>query len=368
MGANRSFKTSLVLGLLLIGTCFCGIATAQDEVPANLTGQDSGDMLPVSLIKGRVNSQASRYMLGPGDKVSLKIRHLEKYDQSFTVRPDGFATIHPFGEFYIAGTDIRGLQEWLEEKFKFYLLEPQISVDVVEMRNAIVYISGAVRRPGTYQFLRNISSNKAFDEGMERVELTLTNVLAKAGGISDKADIDHITVLHASTGAREVFSLRELLVNGKADDIWLLPGDSVMVPEMAIPMDAPTFQLVSRSNYFQEKFPVVVLGAVTQQGEIQVDPNNNTLNAAIALAGGFQGRVSDTDSVIIQRPTNNGAYSRWTVDPKKSQLELMPGDVIYVGHSQLANVEQGLKVLSALTLPYFYTTNGINVMQQLGKD
>jgi protein involved in polysaccharide export with SLBB domain len=358
-----TLNTTLISPVIAAQTVAAEVGPA--EKPANLTEQDAGKALPVSFFKGRVTNQSSRYILGPGDTVAIKIKDLEKFDQQFSVRPDGYVTVHPFGEFYVAGTDVQGLQQWLEEQFKYYLLKPQITVDVKEMRPAQIYVSGAVKRPGAYQFLRAkmtavpTASNPTQDEA----QTTVSNVLAKAGGVSLKADITNIEVVHTATGQKEIFNLRDLLEGKLAHDLWLLPEDMVTVPVMDHPMDPETFRLISNSTFFRDKFPVVVLGAVQQQGEVQVDPTNNSLNAAIALAGGFVPRLSKRDKIIVQRPGNNGSFNRWMIDREKSNLELQPGDVLYVADSKTASMQRGVEFLNQIVQTYYFGINGANVIK-----
>lgn len=356
-----SARTALIL--TLIGcTILAQFGYAVDETPANLSDKDAGNMLPVSLFKGRVSNQSSRYILGPGDMISIKVKDLEKFNQALSIRPDGYATIHPFGERYIAGTDVQGLQDWLESALKTYLVKPEVTVDVDEMRPALVYVKGAVQHPGTYQFVRQ--KLQSTPSAQERVEMTLSNVLGKAGGMSLKADIDHIEVIHASTGQKEVFTLRDLIsTTGTVRDVWLLPEDSVVVPELSQPMDPETFKLLSNSTYFRDKFPITVLGSVQKQGEIMMDPNNNTLDAAIGLAGGFIFGQSKRDAVIVQRPSNKGGFSRWVIQRDKSNLELMPGDVVYIPDTKVAWMERGLRFMSSLTQPYYFSVSGSSVLK-----
>lgn len=340
--------------------------TMAEEKPANLTPQDQGATLPVSLFRGRVTNQTSRYILGPGDTLAITVQNLEKFNQKINIRPDGYATVHPFGEFYLSGTDVQGLESWLKEKFKFYLVKPELTVNVDEMRPAIVYVMGAVKKPGTYQFWRQGLSNtlQGATTINEKVQLTLTNVLTKIGGVGLQADISHIEVIHAVTGQREIFDLHEFLTsNGTMQDIWLLPEDTVNVPQATQPMDAATFKLICNSTFFRDKFPVVVLGAVQHQGEIQIDPTNNSLNSAIALAGGFISGLSKRDTIIVQRPSNQGGFSRWVIKRNKSNLELLPGDVVYVSDSKTASIERAARILSTISYPYYAGLNGTSVLK-----
>lgn len=363
-GMQRATKRAL--GILLIAGAMYHAGWAETMQPANITTNDTGGTTPISLVRGRVSNQPSHYILGPGDKVSIKVELTTEFNQSFTIRPDGYATIYPFGEVNISGMDIPGLSSLLSEKYKFYLLNPKVTVDVEEMRPALVYITGAVNKPGTYQFIREGYGNTGqSNSATDKVEITLSNVLAKAGGLNQWADIDHIEVIHQTTGQTETFNLRDFLSQGGTQDIWLLPEDKVNVPELKTAMDPETFQLISRSTFYKGKFPVVVLGAVRNQGEVQLDPNNNSLNAALALAGGFVSDLSKRTAFIVQRPSNNGGFNRFVVDGKKIQFALQPGDVVYVADSQLSKIEHGLRILSTLTLPVFYGINsgvGVNTL------
>jgi len=337
------------------------------ETPTNLTEGDEGKVLPVSLIRGHVSRQAVQYILGPGDRLSIKVQDLDKFNQDFIVRPDGFATIHPFGEVRLAGTDVQGLQDWLNEQFKFYLLTPNVTVNVEEMRPALIYVTGAVNKPGTYQFLRQgLGNSNVLGPRFEKVEITLTNILSKTGGVSENADIENIRVVHASTGIEERFNLKAFLETGVAEDIWMLPGDSVIVPTLNHAMDPDAFKLVSRSSYFKDKFPVLVLGAVNQQGEVQVDPSDNSLNAAVALAGGFVKNLAQEDSITVQRPMPNGRFSTWEVDRHKNNLALLPGDVLYVGKNKFSHAERVMDFVVRISQPFFFGAGGAQFIGAVG--
>ncbi len=341
--------------------------TAVNEIEANLTEEDTGKELPVSLIKGQVSRQAVQYIMGPGDKISIKVQDLDKYNQDFTIRPDGYASIHPFGEVKLVGTDIQGLQNWLNKEFKFYLLKPNVTVNVEEMRPALIHVTGAVNKPGTYQFLRQgLGNSNILGPRFEKVEITLTNVLPKVGGLSESADVEHIKVIHDSTGMVEVFNLKAFLQGEAIRDVWLLPGDAIQVPDLQHPMDPETFKLVSRSNFYQEKFPVLVLGGVNAQGEVQVDPDNNSLNAAISLAGGFVKDFAEQNQIIVQRPMPNGTFSTWEVNRHKTNLALLPGDVVMVGKNKFSKVERAFRFAGSITQPFFFGAGGAQFLDCVG--
>lgn len=339
---------SLLIGGLLPASCLAG-----DE-PLNQRKTDTGEITPASFIYGHVTHQEGRYIIGPGDVIEIHIKDLSQYDQKFTVTPDGYASIHPLGEYRIAGIDVKGLESFLEEKFKYYLLQPEITVSINEMRPVNIYVVGEVQRPGTYQFIRNgINSTDRQDQKTVKIETTLTNILAQAGGVLATADIENIEIVHASTQQRETFNLLRLLKSGEGVDMILMPEDKLIIHSAKNHMDPETFKLVSRSTYFKNKFPIVVLGSVNNQGEVLLDPNNNTLNAAIGLAGGFQ-IGAKRGTILLQRPDMSGKYHKMRIDREAEQVALEPGDVIFVSDGNIKKMQRFLGLVSGVTSNLFY--------------
>jgi polysaccharide export outer membrane protein len=345
------------------------------EQPVPLQGHSQpetvvDDTIPVSFIKGRVSRQAGKYILGPGDSISITVKDLDGYNQNLAIRPDGFTSIHPFGEYAVAGMTVDGLQTWLEDKFRYYLLKPEVTVNLTHMRPAIVYVTGAVEKPGNYQFSREnqMSTNQTIEPvNPPNVLITLTNVLRQSGGLRENADLRNIEIRHVATGEKERFDLLQLLKPESPSDIpvdpWLMPGDMVYVPALDGPMDPQSFDLVSRSTFFKKSFPVMVLGSVPNQGQVQIDPSNNTLNAAIALAGGFKD-YSNKTTVMVQRPTTKSSYTKIPVEPQKAQFALEPGDVVYVTDSKIGIARQFLQNVAMATSIYFFAASGTNNIDQ----
>lgn len=365
-------RTQLILRIatifMMVSLIFQGLFSIASEQPLNQTVEDKGELTPASFIHGHVTHQRGRYILGPGDVVEIKIKDLSEFDQKITVGPDGFAPIHPFGEYNIAGIDAGGLELWLEEKLKFYLLKPEATVTIAELRPATVYITGEVKRPGAYQLIRNGYNNSVLPiERTERVDLTLTNVLTRAGGVTDEADIENITVMHSATKQQVTYNLFNLLAQAQGDDIILMPGDKVIIPKRQTPMDQDTFNLVTRSTFYQDKFPVVVLGSVHKQGEVLLDTNNNSLNAALGLAGGFLPNAKK-DSIIVQRPTEQGAFEQFRIDRKDEQFSLRPGDLVFVADSTLGKAEKWLRVLGTLAAGYYFGASGTSALYNMNSD
>jgi polysaccharide export outer membrane protein len=110
-----------------------------------------------------------------------------------------------------------------------YLRNPQASVSVEEYAPREISITGAVRNPG-----RIILPPES--------TFTIVELVTKAGGFSDIAKGTAVTVTRIlPDGVKKVFTVDvESLIKGKKssrahnEDILLLPGDNVYVPESLI--------------------------------------------------------------------------------------------------------------------------------------
>ena len=172
-------------------------------------------------------------------------------------------------------------------------------------------------------------------------------------------------VIHAASGQEETLDLLTLLTSAQQKDIWLMPGDAIVVPRLDHPMAPELFKLVSRSTFFNDTFPVLVLGQVEQQGEIAMKPDHATVNAAIAMAGGFK-RLAEKSKIVIQRPTNNGGFSQIEVNRNQVNMDVQPGDIVYVADSKSGSLREIFKTINMLAQPFFFSAAGINTTQDIG--
>lgn len=99
-------------------------------------------------------------------------------------------------------------------------IRPGDVVHVLADAMVYVYIDGSVKNPGQIEFKRSRP-------------LTLVQAIARAGGATDRANLRQVRIIRRKgAGVREhlVIDTRKIR-NGKAQDIELLEGDIVVVPE-----------------------------------------------------------------------------------------------------------------------------------------
>ncbi len=164
---------------------------------------------------------APDYRIRKGDKLSIKFLYQpELSDAALIVRPDGKISLPMIEELKAEGLTVKELKTTLEKAYREILLDPEITVNLLEFVAPRVFITGQVVKPGSYDL---------------RAGQTLFQVVSLAGGFTREAHRKQI--LHARPiNERElkvvVVDLTKLLKPGNSKlDIQLQDGDYVYIPD-----------------------------------------------------------------------------------------------------------------------------------------
>lgn len=151
------------------------------------------------------NLSMSQYQLGSGDRINISV--FGQDDLSMEIRLPDVGTInYPFlGELKLVGMTAAEVESLIYEGLLGdYLVNPSVSVAIVEYRP--FFIDGEVKRPGGYPYQPGLSVNKA---------------AALAGGYTERANRDKITIVRETDGQQFEFSV-------SVTDM-IQPGDIVTV-------------------------------------------------------------------------------------------------------------------------------------------
>jgi len=317
-----------------------------------------------AILKAKVKTLSTKYLLSPGDSISLSVYGEPDFAQpDILVRPDGYATVEPFGEVNVAGLSVDELTGSLKEKFKNYLLDPKVSVKVNNLHSAKVYIYGAVQRPGLYQQAATQNGQDSNGNSARITpEMTVASVIANAGGIKLNADLRQIKVSNNETGRDETVDLMKMVQNGDVNqDIYLRSGDSIYVPclDTEAQISDEDFMLISSSSLAPVDFPVRVTGAVSKPGVYNLSSSSPRLNSALASSQGYTPEAK-RNLVAIQRLTNNGNVSTFYVNPKKNDVILRPNDLIIVPETSSSAASKGFGLIADILNPVARFGDGFN--------
>lgn len=164
---------------------------------------------------------ASDYRLRKGDKLNIKFLYQpELSEAALVVRPDGKISLPMIDELKAEGLTVRELKTALEKAYREVLLDPEITVNVVEFVAPRIFVGGEVAKPGSYDL---------------RLGQTLLQAVILAGGFTNNAHRKQ--VLHARPiNDREfkvvAIDVTKLLKAGdKKQEIMLQDGDYVYIPD-----------------------------------------------------------------------------------------------------------------------------------------
>ena len=374
LGAETLFCLSItLLGLVILAPP----SRAQDVLE---TPQQTNDRI-------RELSAAARraphdYMIGNGDLLSIEVFDVKELSRDVRVSQTGTIGIPLVPvRLRVSGlTEIQAQQKIAEVlEANGLVSHPEVSVTVRERKSKPITVVGAVAHPLVYQADR---------------EVTLLEVLAEAGGLSNDAG-DQVIITRpvpqmsfedseppainpedaapaksrlnkpGSTPAAGAAPAPSASSNGVAADPPELPDQNhsseksiaaAGVPSASPAVDTITvnlYQLMEagniKNNILLQAGDVVtvphagivyVLGAVGRPGGFVLTNDREQLNTLkiLALAGGFT-RTAKTDHAVVIRKDAQGKQHEMQLDLKKilnrkaEDVQLQPSDILYIPES-----------------------------------
>jgi Periplasmic protein involved in polysaccharide export len=153
------------------------------------------------------SASQENYVLGPTDKLRIKVFGEEALSGEYLIGQDGNLSLPLIGNIKAGGLTPFQLQEELAAAYKNgYLKDPKITAEVISARP--FFIMGEVRNPGQYPFVSG---------------LTVLNAVATAGGYTYRAQNDTVFIRHAN----EVNENKYVLT----PTTQVLPGDTIRIAE-----------------------------------------------------------------------------------------------------------------------------------------
>jgi polysaccharide export outer membrane protein len=158
------------------------------------------------------------YLIGVEDVLGVVFWREPDMTGDVTVRPDGLITLPLVGDIQAAGLRPDALREEIRKAAARFVEDPNVTVVVRQINSRKVFITGQVAQPGSHPAL---------------APMTVMQLIALAGGLTEFADKENISVLRVEQGQTRSFKFNYKDVSkGKnlAQNIVLKPGDTVVVP------------------------------------------------------------------------------------------------------------------------------------------
>jgi len=187
---RRSISAGLTIHLLLFVLAIAGISTG-------FSARTSAQTPPV----------ASTYVLGPNDRIRLKVYGEPDITGEYEIDSGGQVSIPLAGHIRAAGTTTRQLERSIAAALaKGIVRDPRVNVEIAQYRP--YYILGEVKKSGEYPY---------------RLGLTVMDAVASAGGFTYRANESKVYLRRSGAGAEQIHSLDA--------PVPVFPGDNIRIPE-----------------------------------------------------------------------------------------------------------------------------------------
>ncbi len=157
------------------------------------------------------------YILGAEDSIAVLVNNSTEFNGQHLIRPDGRITVNLVGEVMAAGSTPEQLTETLKEKLKKYVVDPDVSISVLQVNSKRYFIQGEVNHPGEFKLV---------------VPTKVLEALVNAGGFKDFAHTKDIVIIREEGNAtkRMHFNYKEVIKGKHLDqNVFLKAGDIIVV-------------------------------------------------------------------------------------------------------------------------------------------
>ena len=169
----------------------------------------------------QVSISQPSHVLVPGELIQIKVFQEPDLDTSIRIPGDGHINFPLIGEIALAGQSVQQATRVIHDRLQArFLVNPQVSIAVLEPAKRLFTVLGQVQRPGTYRF-------------PEQQELDLLQVIGIAGGYTRLADPGRIIIKRRIDGSAKTFRLdgKRLARGESGEPFSIISGDVITVGE-----------------------------------------------------------------------------------------------------------------------------------------
>lgn len=301
----------------------------QAQQKAQAGAQPSLKPNPLDTLRNFEPSADEEYRLGKGDAITVDFAGRPDLLAKLIVGPDGRITLPLAGDITLDGLTRQQAAQAIETALAPYYANLAVTVTVTQYTANRVVLLGAVDHPGTISFdgtptLLEALARGGVQAGPDR----------SGGGPSTQADmIPERCAIYRGNDQVIWVELRKLVETGNAlADLRLRRDDVIYVPSNA------------------ERF-ISVLGQVKNPGAIPL-AFNATVASLVASAGGFTDAAGSKPRVEIVDPSTGTKQILTFADvmnpAKSSEIQLKPGDILFVPQSGFYHATYFLERLNPL--------------------
>lgn len=193
--------------------------TKQDEKTDDKNLRREGLSEEEAAIVPYYNNYLKEYRLGPQDVISIEVfgQCPDYCKTGITVPPTAKISYPLIREgVFVGGKTVEQIQEEVMKKLDEYIIDPKVTVTLEKVGSARYSVLGDVGTPGVRLMERRLSVYEA---------------IVESGGILRTGDRKKVVIYRQTlNGITPLIVNLEEIARGKAEMIYLVPGDQVVVP------------------------------------------------------------------------------------------------------------------------------------------
>jgi len=282
-------------------------------------------------------AEKDEYRLGKNDVLNIFVlNHPELSSQRINlgeisgtrIRKDGKVHMPIIGQLDAEGLTLTEFETQLRERAATFIIEPQVSVEILDYASQKFYVLGQVPKPGAFPV-----------DG----DTTLLEGLGMAGGIPPEADLEMATVIR--DGKLMPINVADVVRRGDISrNVFMRNGDVIHIPDTVAQR-------------------VHVLGEVQTPLSVDIDRNTVSLAQALASAGGPTPARARREIAVIR-----GGFAKpvvYVVDLERAllfddRIKLRSGDRVIVAPTGLSTSSRYMEQV----LPFLRGVQAIGIAAQ----
>ncbi len=321
--------TAITFSLLLCGcytTPFTPIAVPDSHYMKPKVKKDNSAEIAELQELQKISSVT--YKIAPSDTFAIVVEgRVELSRPTVMVMPDGTISVSPIGSVKVANLTLPEASELLTQKYAQYIIDSNVVLEPIALKNFTFTIAGTVNAPGIYPFVFGVTR--------------LGDAIAMAGGMLSSDQNLLLSDLESSYISRNgkilpIDFTKAVIENNPLYNIPLANGDYIYIPSL-------------------ESGKITVLGEVGSQRCVPYQPNL-TLLQTIGLAGGVKDTRAKEIKVIrggLKDPTVYNININDLQMGRAVDFALKPNDIVYLPMSGLSEWNTIIKMI----LPSFQLLN-----------
>ena len=156
----------------------------------------------------------------PEDIISVVVFNQDRYSRSgIIIPPSGRISLSLIpGGIFVNGKTVDEVAEVIKQRYDEYIIDPQVTVSLDKASSYRYIVLGDVGQPGVRLMTHR---------------MTVTEALAEAGGVLQTGNKSGVVVLRRQANgelARIPVNVSAIYKGKTPDNVYLVPGDQIMVP------------------------------------------------------------------------------------------------------------------------------------------